>query len=80
MAQTPAGGQRDTQWVIQYRKEKVKPDDGTEIPAEELLWTRHAVTLSGPATKQVLKEYREETFGLEWRAVRIETTQRVEDW
>jgi hypothetical protein len=80
MAQTPQGGHRDTQWVIQYRKVKTEPDDGTTIPAEELLWNRHAIAQSGAATKQALKEFREETSGLEWRAVRIETTQRVEDW
>jgi hypothetical protein len=80
MAQTPAGGQRDTQWVIQYRKIKTEPDDGTTIPAEELLWARHSIAMTGPATRQTLKEMREETSGHEWRAIRIETTQRVEDW
>lgn len=80
--QTPAGGHRDVQWVIQYRK--VKAED-QEIPQEELLWTRlegqeSEDLLSGPKVRSTLKLLRENTFGLEWRAIRIETVQRVEGW
>jgi hypothetical protein len=77
---TPAGGQRDTQWVIQYREVQLGEKPGVDIPQEEKLWVRYAIAHGGPATRQVLMEMRDETNGLEWRAIRIETVQRVEDW
>lgn len=69
---TPQGGQRDTIWVIQYR---LPPVNGTVTD-----WTRHATAYSAAATRAVLGEYRSEAPQFEWRAIRVETTQRAEDW
>lgn len=81
---TPTGGDRSTQWVVQYRKAKAETIPGEDVPHEETMWTRHdvpeEVRLSGPAVREFLKAVRAGTFGLEWRAIRIETVQRVEDW
>lgn len=74
---TPTGGDRSTQWVIQYR---------TPAVAENavVVWKRYQVdpefVVSRPRMQGILTTLRGDRPDLEWRAVRIETVQRVEDW
>lgn len=74
---TPVGGDRSTQWVIQYR---IPPVPGGGVTT----WTRAELhpdeTSNGPATRSLLDKARKAEPGFEWRAVRIEIVQRVEDW
>jgi hypothetical protein len=72
---TPNGGQRDTQWVIQYRQE---PATETALTG----WTRYQTSgnPSGPQVRLILEQLREGAPDYQWRAIRLETVQRVEDW
>lgn len=74
---TPAGGHRSTQWVIQHRR-PATPE------AAVTPWERYpadpSFTATGQSTRAVLVSLRENVSEQEWRAVRVETVQRVEDW
>lgn len=69
---TPQGGQRDITWVIQYRH----PPVGAEVTT----WTRSGVADTAYKTKETLRRVREDSPRLEWRAIRVETVQRIEGW
>lgn len=71
---TPNGGHRSTQWVIQYR---VPPTDGAVVT-----WTRGEMPPQDTAAlvRETLQVARDKAPAFEWRAIRIETVQRVEDW
>lgn len=69
---TPNGGHRSTQWVLQYR---IPPVAGTVTE-----WQRGGLGDSGPEAQTLLTQLRTEAPSFEWRAIRIETVQRVEEW
>jgi len=69
---TPRGGDRIIQWVIQYR---LPPVNGSVTT-----WNRADVTQTAAATHHTLAAHRTDEPEFEWRAIRVETVQRIEDW
>lgn len=77
VVRTPAGGDRSTQWVLQYR---VPPADETLVTAWTRYWADPEFTDTAASTRAVLGNLRESRPEAQWRAIRVESVQRVEDW
>lgn len=80
---TPTGGQRDTVWVLQrrHRKPEATVDAEGGVTYADTTWARLDRTIeSAAAARELLTNLRDTYDDVEFRAIRVETVQRVERW